>query len=63
MKNKYLKVVEDVKTKIEICDKQKDIKGVIDFLVIICFRNGGFFKIPYSWPSVAMLKSIFGQWF
>lgn len=45
MKNKYLKVVEDVKTKIEICDKQKDIKGVIDFLVNIFFLEMvGFLK-------------------
>lgn len=61
MKNKYLKVVEDVTTKIEICDKQKDIKGVIDFLVNIFFSKWWVFKIPYSWPSVSMLKSIFGQ--
>lgn len=39
MKNKYLKVVEDVKIKIEICDKQKDIKGVIDFFVNIFFSK------------------------
>lgn len=44
MKNKYLKVVEDVKTKIEICDKQKDIKGVIDFLVNIFFSKWWVFK-------------------
>lgn len=45
MKNKYLKVVEDVKIKIQICDKQKDIKGVIDFFVnIFFFEMVGFLK-------------------